>query len=82
MRLSGFADDMRQGRQLRVPFCCRLRYALEAATRYDPEQALTRGIRFNQHGIEYVPCGLFHQATLTHREHEHRLNIRQLQCRS
>jgi hypothetical protein len=44
-----------------------------------PEQALERGIRFNPDGIEYVPCRILHDATLTHRESEHLLNIRALQ---
>jgi hypothetical protein len=67
---------LREGRELGLPFCCRLRFALEEALRYDVEQALERGVRFNPDGIEYVPCRIFHDATLTHREHEHWLNIR------
>jgi hypothetical protein len=81
-RLRWFVADMKYGRNEGFPFCCRLRYSLEAAILYDPEQALSRGVRFNQQGIEYVPCGIFHEATLTHREHEHLLNIRALQWRS
>jgi hypothetical protein len=73
---------LREGRDNQFPTCCRWRYALEEAVRYDPEQALNRGIRFNPDRIEYVPCRIFHEATLTHREHEHLLNIRALQCQS
>jgi hypothetical protein len=72
-------STLREGRELHAPFCCRLRFALEEALRYDPEQALERGIRFNPDGIEYVPCRILHDATLTHRESEHLLNIRALQ---
>jgi hypothetical protein len=65
-----------EGRELRIPRCCRLRFAIEEAIRWDPEQALERGIRYTRNGIEYVPCRIFHEATLTHREHEHHINVR------
>ena len=67
---------LREGRELGIPLCCQLRFALEEAFRFDPEQALERGVCFNAGGIEYVPCRIFHEATLTHREHEHLINIR------
>jgi hypothetical protein len=76
--LAEFANDMKHGKQCGFPFCCRLRYSLEAAVRYDPEQALKRGIRWASTGIEYVPCWIFHKGTVTHRESEHLLNIRAL----
>jgi hypothetical protein len=77
-----FRTTLREGRELRFPFCCRWRYALEEAIRLDPEQAVERGVRRATSGIEYVPCGIRHEATVTHREHEHLLNIRALRCRS
>jgi hypothetical protein len=81
-RLRWFVNDMRYGRNEGFPFCCRLRYSLEEAILRDPEPAVWRGLRFNELKVEYVPCGIFHQATLTHREHEHLINIRALQWRS
>jgi hypothetical protein len=62
--------------------CTACGVTLEEPILSDPEPPVWRGLRFNEQKIEYVPCGTFHQATLTHREHEHLLNIRALQWRS
>jgi hypothetical protein len=68
--------DLRQGRDLGLPFCCRWRWALAYAINPDGEQAVKRGICFNADGIEYIPCRVFHKATVTHREHERLINLR------
>jgi hypothetical protein len=69
-------SDLREGRDLGVPLCCRARFALEWALAPQREQAVRRGICFNREQIEYVPCGIFHRATLTHAEHEQLLPFR------
>jgi hypothetical protein len=69
-------SDLRQGRELGAPICCRLRFALEYALNPEAEQCLKRGVRFAADGIEYVPCRVFHQATYTHAEYEHLLSER------
>jgi hypothetical protein len=63
-------DDLGEGRELGLPFCCRLRFAIEWAFFPNYEQAVRRGLCFNHDEIEYVPCGIFHRATLTHAEYE------------
>jgi hypothetical protein len=62
--------DLREGRELGIPLCCRLRFAIEWAFFPYHESAVRRGIRFNHDGIEYVPCGVLHRATVTHAEYD------------
>jgi hypothetical protein len=63
--------DWRDGRADAIPPCCVLRYTLQAALTLDrSEQARTRGVRITELGCVYVPCGVRHQATLTHAEVE------------
>lgn len=70
-------SDLRHGLTEAFPLCCVLRFTLEAAlTRGRSEQCLKRGVRYTPAGVEYVPCNLRHDATLTHRESEHLLNLR------
>jgi len=68
---------LREGREIGAPFCCRLRYAIAELLNPDAEQCVKRGVRFGTDRIEYVPCGLLHKAAVTHREHEHTLNLRE-----
>jgi hypothetical protein len=63
-------SDLRQGRELGAPFCCRVRFALEYALNPDGEQSLKRGVRLTRDGDEYVPCRVLHQADYTHAEYE------------
>jgi hypothetical protein len=65
--------DLHEGRELGVPLCCRLLFAVQWRFFPNHEQAVRRGIRFNHDGIEWVPCGIFHQATVTHAEYEETL---------
>jgi hypothetical protein len=67
-------SDLREGRDLGAPFCCRLRWALEYALNPDGEQSVKRGVRVTTVGDEYIPCGVFHQAHYTHAEYEELLN--------
>lgn len=65
---------MREGRELGVPLCCRLLFALEWRFFPDYDQAVHRGICFNQDGIQWVPCGVLHRATVTFDEHQEMLD--------
>jgi hypothetical protein len=67
-------SDLREGRELGIPLCCRLRFALEYALNPNGEQSLERGIRLTPSGDEYVPCRVVHEATVTHAEYEYLLN--------
>jgi hypothetical protein len=67
-------SDLRQGSELDIPLCCRLRFSLEYALNHDAEQSLKRGIRLTRNGDPYVPCLLFHEAAVTHAEYEMLLN--------
>jgi hypothetical protein len=66
-------DDLREGRELGAPLCCRLLFAIE--WRYFPrhEQARHRGIRFNEDRQPYIPCGVLHRAELSHADYEREL---------
>ena len=59
-------DDLRQGRAIGVPLCCRLLFAIQYALDPDYMQAAHRGIRFNRAGVEFVPCGVFHKPVISH----------------
>lgn len=78
-----FRRDMKQGRELGVPFCCRLRFAIEYLfdPLLDPDsgQCLRRGVRFNKDGEPFVPCNVLHKPTLTRREWEKLVNLRVLE---
>jgi hypothetical protein len=78
-RLGRFLADLREGRELGFPLCCCLRWALTYAFDVESEQACKRGVRFTADEIEYVPCGIFHQATVTHAEYERLLERRWLE---
>jgi hypothetical protein len=69
-------SDLREGRDLGVPLCCRLLFAVQWRFFPNYEQAVHRGIRFNPDGIQYVPCGILHRATVTHAEHESMLALK------
>jgi hypothetical protein len=71
-------SDLREGRELGAPLCCRLRFALEYAVNPDRGQAVSRGVRFTADQIEYVSRRLLHKATLTHREREQLLMLQAL----
>jgi hypothetical protein len=66
--------DLREGRELGLPLCCRLRFALEYALNPDSGQALRRGISLTRDQIEYIPCGILHKPEYTHAEYEVLLN--------
>jgi hypothetical protein len=68
-------SDLREGRELGFPLCCRIRFAVEYALNPESEQAPKRGIRFNRDRDEYVPCGVIHEAAVTHAEYERLLNL-------
>jgi hypothetical protein len=57
-------SDLREGRENGFPLCCRLRFALTEALRPGSEQAGARGVSRTETGIEYVPCGVRHKATV------------------
>ena len=57
-------SDLRQGRELGIPACCRWLFATQYALNPDHEQAVHRGLRFNPDGAPWVPCGVFHHATV------------------
>ena len=57
-------SDLREGRENGFPACCTLRFALTEALRPGSEQALSRGVSRTEAGIEYVPCGIRHEATV------------------
>ena len=57
-------SDLREGRENGFPLCCRLRFALTEALRPGCEQAGARGVSRTETGIEYVPCGIRHKATV------------------
>jgi hypothetical protein len=63
-------SDFREGQELGIPLCCRLRFALEWAFFPEWPQAFNRRVCFTAERVEYVPCGILHQAALTHRERE------------
>lgn len=66
--------DLCEGREAGVPLCCcRLRFAIEYALDPDHEQAVHRRISLTRTLIEYVPCGIFHRATITHADYEQTL---------
>jgi hypothetical protein len=56
--------DLREGRENGIPLCCCLRYTLTEALRPDAAQALERGFCKTPGGMEYVPCGIPHKATV------------------
>jgi hypothetical protein len=58
-------SDLREGRELGIPLCCRLRFALDWGFRPEFESCVSRGGRFNADEIEYVPCDWFHKAMVT-----------------
>jgi hypothetical protein len=68
-------SDLREGRELGVPLCCRLRWTIEYALNPDGEQAPARGIRLTPAGDEYVPCEIRHEAAVTHAEYEQLLAL-------
>jgi hypothetical protein len=45
-------SDLREGRELGAPLCCRLRFALQYAINPEAEQALKRGVRLTRNGDE------------------------------
>lgn len=67
--------DLREGRKLGAPICCRWRWSIEYALNPDRDLAIERGIRFTDNGDEYVPCHVFHEAAMTHAEYEHLSNV-------
>ena len=71
-----FRHDMKEGREQRAPFCCRLLFSTQYLFVPNREQARKRGVKFNKHGFPYVPCGIVHKPTLTRREHVRLINLR------
>jgi len=57
-------SDLREGRENGFPLCCTLRFALTEELWPRSEQALARGVSRTEAGIEYVPCGIRHKATV------------------
>jgi hypothetical protein len=69
---AGFVADMEEGREIGVPFCCRLRWSIEWALFPWSAQAASRGVRFNPRGEPRVPCAVLHFLTLSSVEWEQR----------
>ena len=57
-------SDLREGRENGFPLCCCLRFALTWALKPESHQAIERGVSRTEAGLEFVPCGILHRATV------------------